>query len=190
MQFPLRLLALGYALAEYDKGVREVGGENTGPRVREYLKNAGINVPAPWCAAYVYFCVSVVCDIFGLEDTILENVRLKALVQAYVAYARSNGLTITPDMADAGDLVCFDFNKDRKFDHCGFLTGPIKNNKFATVEGNTNDAGAREGDKVATKIRTYNSHTAVVMRWDDDRMIDATPTQEILNALTKHGIVS
>lgn len=188
--YPLRILALGYALAELDKGVKEVGGENTGPRVREYLRNAGINVPAPWCAAFTYFCIDKTCEGLHLEDTILENVKLKALVHAYVTYARTHKLALPPEMADAGDLVCFDFNRDGRYDHIGFLAGPIKNQKFSTVEGNTNDAGAREGEKVASKTRRYDNHIVVAIRWDDDRMIDATPTQEILNALNQHGIIS
>lgn len=190
MQYPLRLLALGYALAELDKGVREVGGENCGPRVREYLKNAGINVPAPWCAAFTYFCIDKACELHFEEPPAIEAVKLKALVHAYVIYARVNKLVVPPEMADAGDLVCFDFNRDGRYDHNGFLSGPIRNMKFSTVEGNTNDVGAREGEKVAAKTRRYDNHVVTVIRWDDDRMIDTTPTKEIYDALLKHGIVS
>ncbi len=46
------------ALGEYNLGVKEEPlGSNSGPRVDEYLKYAGISSPNKWCAAFVNWCL-------------------------------------------------------------------------------------------------------------------------------------
>lgn len=43
-------------LATAELGVREIGGENRGPRVKEYLAHVGLGEGYPWCAAFVSWC--------------------------------------------------------------------------------------------------------------------------------------
>lgn len=47
--------ALKVAIAEFEAGHGEVGGNNRGPHVTKYL-NGIIDPPAEWCAAFVSYC--------------------------------------------------------------------------------------------------------------------------------------
>lgn len=40
-------------IARCEIGVREIGENNRGPRVEEYLRAAGVQPPGAWCAAFV-----------------------------------------------------------------------------------------------------------------------------------------
>jgi hypothetical protein len=53
---------------------------------------------------------------------------------------------------ERGDIIVFNFS------HVGIAAGaPDVNGNFSTVEGNTNQAGSREGDGVYRKIRNVSS---------------------------------
>lgn len=171
----LRHVALGVALREESRGVRE-SKPNWGEDVKEYLANCDppITVPAPWCAAFVQFCADVACR--GLRQGRLElvnpldEVQLEALVQSYVDKARQRGWVIPAHAADAGDLVAFQFGHGQRFDHIGILLRPPAiygaTIEVVSVDGNTDDAGGREGVKVAVKKRKVPAGKVVFIRWD------------------------
>ena len=48
-----RSAAAALRVAQTQRGVREVGGANTGPQVDEYLEAAGVSPGNPWCAAFM-----------------------------------------------------------------------------------------------------------------------------------------
>ncbi len=48
--------SLRRAIAELSVGAGEVGGNNSGPHVRKYLKPAGLPEGNSWCAAFVSWC--------------------------------------------------------------------------------------------------------------------------------------
>lgn len=128
-----RLQAL--AVAQQELGVQEVPlGSNTGPRVSQYLKAAGITFPAPWCAAFVTWCY----DRVGKKVTFPGP----ALVQDWDNWAAKNGEIVTRPFQ--GDLVTFDWNNDHWFDHIGIVekvlaVRPFNVFWFRTVEGNSSD---------------------------------------------------
>lgn len=165
----IRLVTLGVALGDADHKVREVGGNNAGPRVKAYLANAGIAVAAPWCAAAVQMWSDVAARALGVSNP-LDAVKLEALVQSYYDQFALDviGPTVRPE---PGDLVLFKFPKDGKasptWNHIGLIAqAPKPGTSIAIcVEGNTGDVDQRDGDGVYLKPRDLAKLTNCVIRW-------------------------
>lgn len=140
--------ALAVALKEV--GVKESpAGSNWGPRVSEYLKSAGLTVPAPWCLAFVHWCFAQVgVDLAG-----------HGLVQAFDDWAKANGDLV--DRPLEGDIICYDWNNDHWDDHTGIIVKVLalrwKGKAFAgwvkTVEGNTAVGNDSNGGEVMIRYR-------------------------------------
>lgn len=138
------------AEAEAKAGVREVGGNNRGPKVRAYLASCGLGEGWPWCAAFVTFCLHQA----GYRDF------GSAGVSAWDSYAAQHGLLKTRPFR--GDLVGFDLDGDGQVDdHIGFVRRVLSIRiagcwLLSTVEGNTSSgvAGSQEdGDGVFCRVR-------------------------------------
>lgn len=159
-------VVLGVALAEVDHGVREEGGNNTGPRIRQYLANTTppIHVAAPWCAAFVQYVADVACRLLDVPNP-LDSVKLEAYVQSYYNWAVEHSALVGPEEAQAGDLVLYDF-RGKRWDHIGILLSPVDMDAFRTVEGNTSDSSQRDGDAAAIKgRRTDADYPVCFVRW-------------------------
>jgi hypothetical protein len=160
----LRLVTLGVAACEAQRKVREEGAPNSGPRVMEYLSNAGINVAAPWCAAFVQMCADIAASTLAIKNP-LDDVKLEAYVQSYFQWADENNLLVKESQALPGDLVLYSFGKKR-WDHIGILLDAPTESAFRTIEGNTNAAGSREGDGVLIRLRgTKKGYPVQFVRW-------------------------
>lgn len=166
-------VALGVAIGALGEGVKEEGGENQGDTVRKYLWNAGIAVPAPWCAAAIQMWSDVAARIQGAKNP-LDDVKREALVADYVSLAESRGWIVPVESCARGDLVCFRFGDSGRWNHIGIVMdppeayGPDRWGKIQTIEGNTNDEGSREGEGVHKKFRTYLPGRVCFIRWDDE----------------------
>jgi hypothetical protein len=152
----LHTAALAVAHSDARRVLREAGGPNSGQYVSFILKNAGVNVAAPWCAAWVQDVFDSAALAAGRKNP-LDDVKLEAYVQSYYDWARGAGLIHTKaEDIQPGDLVLFNFGGER-YDHIGIVIAPpaqlTAGTEFKTIEGNTNDAGGREGDRVAYKTR-------------------------------------
>ena len=128
-------------------GVRELTGHNDGKRVEEFLASCQLRKGEPWCAAFV-------CWTF-------KKAGVKAIVSGYspawftpkyVVWSRNGKHNLSPQPADVGGL--YFVNKGR-IAHTFFIDEwkPESSNAI-TVEGNTNQAGSREGDGVYRKRRS------------------------------------
>lgn len=159
----IQAVALGCALMEADQEVREVGGNNRGPRVRQYLDGADIHVDAPWCAAFVQYCSDVAADGIGVTNP-LDDVKLEALVQSY--YDMLEGSVVPLDVVEPGDLALFRFGGSARWNHIGFVAEAPKDGTFMSVEGNTGDVSQRDGDGVYLKPRTVTDYPVCFIRWD------------------------
>lgn len=164
----LPLVALGFALCEAERGVREEGGENRGPRIEEYLRatDPPISVAAPWCAAFVQFVSDRAAEALAVANP-LDAVRLEALVQSYADWSEGLGLFVERGAARPGDLVIYRFPRVPRWNHIGILASRVdRDGSFSAVEGNTNDAGSREGDGVVLKLRsTEAGYPTAFIRW-------------------------
>ena len=118
-------------------GVREVGGRNRGPRVEEYqLENGGI-IGESWCADFV-------CYVLRRSNGLQFRHSRRAL-----------GLWEQNPGARRGEPrpgFVFVIDHGGGLGHCGFVT-QVGGGDFDTIEGNTNEAGSREGDGVYRKTR-------------------------------------
>lgn len=124
-------------------GIRELTGSNDGARVEIYLASVGLGKGYAWCAAFVCWAhiqAGIVAPVsawtpslFTVKNTIYERGKNTYLYQE-------------------GDVFGLYFIEKKRIAHVGFIDGKDGNN-FITVEGNTNEAGSREGDGVYRKRR-------------------------------------
>lgn len=138
-------------LALREVGTEEIGTSNCGPRVNQY--KAATNLPPeepwPWCAAFICWLVR---EAVAEGGTFTFQVPRTAGAWAFIDWSlRQDNSTQTkmwpgPDVK-AGDIVVF------RFSHIGLAIRDAGKISVATVEGNTNDAGSREGGGVFLKSR-------------------------------------
>jgi hypothetical protein len=164
MQIRLGLLALAYALHELKMHAHEEGS-NWGATVAEYLRVAGINSPASWCAAFDYWCLSMSCSELKIANP-LGGVHYHALVQSFVDFAVAHDLTVPAGLAEPGDFVAYSFGEAGHFDHIGILKTPVKTDAFRAIEGNSNSNGSREGTEVVDHPRTYKINRTIFIAYD------------------------
>lgn len=140
-------------------GVREIGGANRGASVEMYLASVELGPGYAWCAAFVSWCY--------------QNANIQAPLSGWVPsyalkdkriYHRGKFEKTTPQQGDV--FMLWYTNKNRPA-HIGFVD-QWGEKWIITVEGNTNDAGSREGDGVYRKRRLKKQIWAV------SNFIDAT----------------
>ena len=120
-------------------GVEEIPkGSNWGQEVKKYLNSVGIDFPASWCMAFVYWCV----EQTGINPLIKTGGVLRQWNEIDPARKFK-----TPQ---AGDIFIMDFGKG--LGHTGFVE-EVQGNLIKTIEGNTNDTGSREGFEVCRRVR-------------------------------------
>lgn len=178
----LRNAALAVAIGEAANDVREEGGENRGEKVREYLSNSGIEIAAPWCAAFVQWCADSAAGYLGVRNP-LDDVNREALVLDYAILGDERAWIVEPFEARAGDLVLFEFGDAGRWNHIGFLEERLQYvvqgerrvyRSFRTVEGNTSPGVGstssereREGDGVFRKVRKIANRPTLFLSWDE-----------------------
>jgi hypothetical protein len=126
--------------------VFEATGNNDGATVEMYLHAAGQSKGAPWCASFVYWTILQCGDTLDLE--------LPAYVPSYfpkdkIIWKQGAIIKRTPQF---GDVIGIWNSEKGRLAHIGFYDGENSQYIF-TVEGNTNEAGSREGDGVYRKKR-------------------------------------
>lgn len=133
-------------------GVRELTGNNDGAAVETYLRYVGLSKGDPWCAAFV---------CWALGQNKVQNPRSgycpTLFLTKNIIYQRNRKSNPTPKVTDIFGIY---FLEKRRIAHVGFIdswTPTIT----TTVEGNTNEAGSREGDGVYRKIRLTRQIYAV-----------------------------
>jgi len=116
-------------------------GSNWGKPIQDYLKSVGINFPASWCMAFVYWCFEQI-----------SNGKNPLVKSGGVLYcwnnAKANRVVGEPQI---GDIFIMDYGKG--LGHTG-LVYKIDETFIYTIEGNTNDSGSREGIMVCFKQRS------------------------------------
>lgn len=127
---------------EKEVGVmEEPPGSNDGVRVREYLASAGIHDPEPWCASFVNWgCLQIGKVGFG----------------AWTPSWNQSSLEIPEPRRSAWGLVYFPGLK--RYGHIFVVTKVYENGNIATVEGNTNTDGSREGTGVFRRVREAKAY--------------------------------
>lgn len=110
----------------------------------------GNNTAAPWCAIFVYFCLS---QTGGKE--LMTGCANKAYVPTIWNWGKAKGYTRGgTSQAYLGDLVIFDWQKDGVADHIGFVIKDNGNGYVTTVEGNTSNTNNGNGGCVQIRTRS------------------------------------
>jgi peptidoglycan hydrolase-like protein with peptidoglycan-binding domain len=137
------------ALGEAQKGVREVGGKNTGPDVRKYQRATGLGGTGwAWCAAFVTWC-------YESAGLVLRSAWGFSGVADLESWGRKTGKwkpRIPGYVAPTGAIVIF------KFSHTAIVISGDKSADI-TVEGNTssgNRGSQRDGDGVFQRTRSHS----------------------------------
>lgn len=129
-------------------GVREATGRNDGLAVEKYLATTGLGKGFAWCAAFVNW-VHHECGHSGP----------RAAAAWSPSWFPASHLVTDPR---PGDVFGIYFASKGRIAHVGFIDR--WGDQVRTVEGNTNEAGSREGDGVYRKIR-LRSQIYKVARW-------------------------
>jgi hypothetical protein len=126
-------------------GVLELTGHNDGKQVEEFLASCSLKKGQPWCAAFL-------CWTF-------KKAKIKAVVSGYSPSWFSAGKTIYTrgskknSVPGTADIFGIWFANKQRIAHVGFIDSWPPGSFAITVEGNTNEAGSREGDGVYRKRR-------------------------------------
>lgn len=120
-------------------GVQEIPkGSNWGKDVKKYLAAVGINFPASWCMAFVYWCFIQA----GRTRLFKSGGVLNTWNRTDKAYRVTD--------PQPGDIFIMDYG--RGLGHTGIIER-IEGDILHTIEGNTNDTGSREGYEVCRRTR-------------------------------------
>jgi len=140
----LRELSVNIALTQV--GVQEVPlGSNKGPEVEKYLKSIGLGGGFPWCMAFVYWCVN--------EAAIAQGVNNPLHKTGGVLLQLNKSKHLESKDPVPGSIFIMDFGNGKG--HAGFVE-KVEGNVLHTIEGNTNAAGSREGDRVVRRTRNIS----------------------------------
>lgn len=137
----LQEAAINVAVAEL--GVTEVGGNNRGPRVNQYLASVGLDPGYSWCASFVFWCFRQAAQQLGIVNPCPRTagaVRLWTLTEP-----------ICRDLVPApGAIYVLDHGGGKG--HAGIIESIDDEGTISEISGNTNAAGSREGNAVARHI--------------------------------------
>ncbi|WP_460444297.1 CHAP domain-containing protein, partial [Amycolatopsis magusensis] len=130
-------------------GVREATGRNDGREVEKYLRSAGLGKGYAWCGAFVNWCLRQNgCPTPSGPAWAPSWFPAKRLV-----YAWGKPIGKGPS---TGDVFGIWFANLKRIGHVGYVH-EWGDSSVITVEGNTNEAGSREGDGVYRKRRLKRS---------------------------------
>jgi len=126
-------------------------GSNWGKPVEDYLKSVGLNFPAAWCAAFVYWCFQQACDELGKKNPVHKTAGVLN------HWNNTSGKKITTAQASANPALVkpgqiFILSSGGGFGHTG-LVESVNGGFLVTIEGNTNEGGSREGIGVFRRNR-------------------------------------
>lgn len=150
------------SIAQSQVGTTEVGCNNCGLQVAQYLRSVSIYKPAPWCGAFVNWT---------LEQAGKQMPKGMAWVPKWFTNDRviynSKGVNrATPQPGDIGGLY---FSNLGRYAHLFIIKRwpPESGGMVLTIEGNTNDGGSRDGNGVWQR-RRFKRLVSVVSNWIDE----------------------
>jgi hypothetical protein len=156
-------MVVAYAEQHLAAAPREVGGQNRGPWVRLYMDGKQ-GAEWPWCAGFASFVMREAAESLDaplpLEPSFSCDL-LAADAKANGCFCAGSARVVPPARVRAGALF---LNRRTAGDwvHVGIVTS-AEAEVFHTIEGNTNDAGDREGYEVCRRVRGYRNKDFVVL---------------------------
>lgn len=160
---PFNELVAAYARQHLAQHPAEVGGANSGPWVRLYMSgNDGRQWL--WQAGFVSFLLTQAADSAGITIPIKGSVSVDTLAKQ----AKKTGLFFSENDLLTGRFklrpgdIFLRRRTSTDWTHAGIVTefhiakGNLAESTFSTIEGNTNDEGARKGYEVAARKRSIS----------------------------------
>jgi hypothetical protein len=139
------------------EGVRETS-RNRGPEVDQFVARVGLSPTGgyAWCQAFVYWAFDQAAQKMDVTNPCIKTAgvldhwaRSPTDARIYAERAFDNPSLIRP-----GAVFIVDHGNGKG--HTGLVT-KVVDGEIATIEGNTNSRGSREGDGVYQKVRTIGS---------------------------------
>ncbi len=127
---------------------------NWGDDVKKYLNSVGIDFPASWCMAFVYWCVKESGIVVPLETGgfTIPLKKTGGVLRQWNEVAKHRKFA----EPKAGDIFIMDLGKG--LGHTGFVESIEESTGLLhTIEGNTNDSGSREGYEVFRRLRKISA---------------------------------
>lgn len=127
-------------------------GRNSGPMIDAYLRSVGLTPGAPWCAAFVFWCYEKASKALGVFNPLPRTASVHLLWER-----------VEPTWKTAAPFrgsVAIHLNADGT-GHCGIWLASSPTHA-ATIEGNSNAAGSREGDSVQVQRRPHAYWTGFI----------------------------
>lgn len=155
----LRTLIIQYAEQHLNNRPRELYNNNLGPWVRAYMDN---NEGKQWA-----WCMGFVQTILDQAFSTLNQTFTSIMPHTYSCdvvgeYGITNNKLIrnallrqNPAYFEAGDIFLV-VKHPHDWTHTGIVTS-VSDDWIHTIEGNTNDEGAREGFEVCLRMRNYTT---------------------------------
>ena len=121
----------------------------------------------PWCMVFAQWC----CAQAGVSLP-AKTASCTALMTA----ARKAGMWVTSGY-QPGDIVLFDWQGDKRPDHCGIVELALPSGKYATIEGNTSVSNDSNGGQVMRRTRAAAAILGAVRpKYDAPAALDNTPS--------------
>ncbi|MBZ4416534.1 peptidoglycan-binding protein [Myxococcus sp. RHSTA-1-4] len=156
-------LVVAYASQHLKQRPREIGGENRGPWVRLYM-DGNEGAAWPWSAGFATFCLLQAAKTLGVPMPVERTFSCDLLA----AFGREKGrflstLTAPPDRTQIRPGSLFLRRRTANdWAHTGIVT-EVDEETFQTIEGNTHDAGGREGYEVCARTRGFRNMDFVLI---------------------------
>jgi len=109
-----------------------------------------------WCQAFVYWCFEQASQALGVANPCVKTAGVLEHWDKAPAGDRVTAAAATNDPTRIRPGAVFIINHGNGKGHAGLVTRVVSGN-IDTIEGNTNEAGSREGDGVYEKTRLVNS---------------------------------
>jgi hypothetical protein len=117
---------------------------NYSPQICIWLRNAHVLFPAPWCAAFAWGMLDDACRELGLRNPVRPTASAHKLL--------TEGDRLGARSTEPGPGYLFGVDHGGGKGHCGIVV-EVDGDAVCSIEGNTNAAGSREGNCVATHRR-------------------------------------
>ena len=159
-------MVLRYAKLHLTQNPKEVGGKNGGPWVRLYMDGNDGALYA-WCAGFVTFILRQAAETLQISTPIKGSWSCDSLAHQ----GMNSGIFIKELDLKKGRKAFKELSKPSIFlvrktstdwTHTGFAMA-FDDVSFATIEGNTNDEGHREGFEVCARERGYKDKDFIVL---------------------------
>ena len=128
-------------------------GSNWGHPVEDYLAAVGINEPASYCMAGVYWCFDQACKELGITPNPLTKTGLVAHAWQ-VAYPYHKSTDIPGFQPQPGDIFIMIFGVSGH-GHTGIVEAINPDGSLGTIEFNTDTTGSPEGVGVFRRTRHF-----------------------------------